>query len=247
MTALGSGNIDCRQDGTAARTAPRSIRRVRASYLFNTTIAGIDKADAILLIGTNPRWEAPMVNARIRKRYLKGGVKIAAIGPQAGSDLPGRCTRRRRRHARPDRQWQPRLRRSAEERQGADADSRHGRAGSARWRRDPRAGKSGRRCLRPDQRGLERLQRAADRGGPRRRSRARLRAPEQRPRHHRHPRRRAQGARSSSSISWAPTRSIPAISARPSSSIKAITATAARTAPTSCCPAPPIPRRTAPT
>ncbi len=82
MTALGSGNIDCRQDGAAVDP------KVRASYLFNTTIAGIDKADAILLIGTNPRWEAPMVNARIRKRYLKGSVKIAAIGPKYDLSYP---------------------------------------------------------------------------------------------------------------------------------------------------------------
>jgi len=38
-------------------------------------------ADACLLIGANPRWEAPIVNARLRKRYLQGGFKIAAIGP----------------------------------------------------------------------------------------------------------------------------------------------------------------------
>jgi NADH-quinone oxidoreductase subunit G len=82
MTSLGSGNLDCRQDGAAFDP------KVRASYLFNSTIAGIDKADAILLIGTNPRWEAPMVNARIRKRYLKGGVKIAAIGPKYDLTYP---------------------------------------------------------------------------------------------------------------------------------------------------------------
>jgi len=82
MTSLGSGNIDCRQDGAAVDP------KVRASYLFNTTIAGIEKADAILLIGTNPRWEAPMVNARIRKRYLKGGLKVAAIGPNIDLTYP---------------------------------------------------------------------------------------------------------------------------------------------------------------
>jgi NADH-quinone oxidoreductase subunit G len=76
MASLGSGNLDCRQDGAAVDP------KARVSYLFNSTIAGIDKADVILLVGTNPRWEAPVINARIRKRYLKGGVKIAAIGPQ---------------------------------------------------------------------------------------------------------------------------------------------------------------------
>jgi NADH-quinone oxidoreductase subunit G len=74
MTSLGSPHIDCRQDGA-------KLGGPRASYLFNTTIAGIDNADALLLIGTNPRWEAPVINARIRKRWLKGKFPIAAIGP----------------------------------------------------------------------------------------------------------------------------------------------------------------------
>jgi NADH-quinone oxidoreductase subunit G len=75
LTALGSPHLECRQDG--ARLDPRT----RAGYLFNTTIAGIERADACLLVGTNPRWEAALVNARLRKRYLRGGFKIAAIGP----------------------------------------------------------------------------------------------------------------------------------------------------------------------
>ena len=74
MGALGSANIDCRQDGAALDAGNR------ASYLFNSTIAGIDKADVILLVGSNPRWEAPVVNARIRKRHLKGGLKVASVG-----------------------------------------------------------------------------------------------------------------------------------------------------------------------
>ncbi len=76
MGALGSPHIDCRQDGA------RLGGGARAGYLFNTTIAGIDEADAILLIGTNPRWEAPIINARIRKRFLTGGLKIGVVGPQ---------------------------------------------------------------------------------------------------------------------------------------------------------------------
>ena len=60
---LGSPNIDCRQDGAALDPA-----HGRASYLFNSTIAGIDQADAILLVGTDPRHEAPVLNARILKR-----------------------------------------------------------------------------------------------------------------------------------------------------------------------------------
>ncbi|MCW5700490.1 MAG: molybdopterin-dependent oxidoreductase, partial [Rhodospirillales bacterium] len=77
LTALGSPHLDCRQDGAALDAG------TRASYLFNSTIAGIDQADAILLVGTNPRVEAPIVNARIRARFLTGQVQIAAIGPDA--------------------------------------------------------------------------------------------------------------------------------------------------------------------
>jgi NADH-quinone oxidoreductase subunit G len=75
MTALGSANMDCRQDGAALD--PKS----RASYLFNTTIAGIEQADALLIIGANPRTEAPILNARIRKRFLRGGFPIGVVGP----------------------------------------------------------------------------------------------------------------------------------------------------------------------
>jgi len=74
LSKLGSKNLDCRQDGA-------KLGGPRGSYIFNSGIAGIDQADAILLIGTNPRIEAPVLNARIRKRFLKGGCKIAAIGP----------------------------------------------------------------------------------------------------------------------------------------------------------------------
>ncbi len=76
LQALGCPNLDCRQDGANFDTT------ARAGYLFNTTIAGIEQADAILLIGTNPRLEAPVVNARIRKRYRDGGLKVGLIGPQ---------------------------------------------------------------------------------------------------------------------------------------------------------------------
>ncbi len=77
--ALGSANIDCRQDG--AKIDPSQ----RAGWLFNSTIAGIEQADAILLIGTNPRHEATLVNTRLRKRYLHGNVAIGLIGQ--GVDL----------------------------------------------------------------------------------------------------------------------------------------------------------------
>jgi NADH-quinone oxidoreductase subunit G len=82
MTALGSSNIDCRQDGAALDPA------CRAGYIFNTTIAGIEKADACLLIGTDPRREAAIINARLRKRWLRGGFAAAAIGPALDLTFP---------------------------------------------------------------------------------------------------------------------------------------------------------------
>src|SRR3546814_5980205 len=77
MTALGSPHLDCRQDG--AKLDPS----VRAGYVFNSGIAGIEAADAILLVGTNPRLEAPVLNARIRKRWMAGGLRVGVVGPQA--------------------------------------------------------------------------------------------------------------------------------------------------------------------
>jgi NADH-quinone oxidoreductase subunit G len=82
MSALSSPHIDCRQDGAALDPS------ARASWLFNSTIAGIEKADAILIVGSNPRWEAPVLNARIRKRYLKGGLKVGVIGPKLDLTYP---------------------------------------------------------------------------------------------------------------------------------------------------------------
>jgi len=75
LAGLGSTNMDCRQEGSAIDPS------VRASYLFNTSIAGIENADALLIIGSNPRIEAPVLNARIRKRYLQGGFKVGVVGP----------------------------------------------------------------------------------------------------------------------------------------------------------------------
>jgi NADH-quinone oxidoreductase subunit G len=82
LSGLGSTSLDCRQDGA------RLDAGCRAGYLFNTTIAGIEQADACLLVGTNPRWEAPLVNARLRKRYLRGGFRVAAIGPALDLTFP---------------------------------------------------------------------------------------------------------------------------------------------------------------
>ncbi|HEY4123673.1 MAG TPA: NADH-quinone oxidoreductase subunit NuoG, partial [Rhizomicrobium sp.] len=77
MTSLGVTNLECRQDGS-------KLGGLRPTYLFNSTIAGVDAADALILIGANPRWEAPVLNARIRKAWLNG-LKVANIG--AATDL----------------------------------------------------------------------------------------------------------------------------------------------------------------
>ncbi len=77
MTRLGSPNLDCRQDGAKLDPA-----RGRASYLFNPSIAGIERAGAILIVGANPRREAALLNARIRKRWRAGILPIGLIGPQ---------------------------------------------------------------------------------------------------------------------------------------------------------------------
>ena len=82
MTALGSPHIDCRQDGAALDPS------VRAGYVFNSTIAGIESADVCLLIGTNPRREAAVLNARLRKRFLQGGLRVLRVGPPADLTFP---------------------------------------------------------------------------------------------------------------------------------------------------------------
>jgi NADH-quinone oxidoreductase subunit G len=79
-TGLGSPSIDCRQDGAALDPALG-----RATYIFNSTIAGTDQAHAFLLVGTDPRLEAPVLNARIlkRSRQTQGKIPIAVIGEKA--------------------------------------------------------------------------------------------------------------------------------------------------------------------
>ena len=77
FTSLGSANQDCRQDGAKLDAARRDF------YCFNTSIAGIEEADSILIIGSNPRREAPVLNARIRKAWLASGIPIGLIGGDA--------------------------------------------------------------------------------------------------------------------------------------------------------------------
>ena len=74
--------MECSQDGADI------AGNARGSDVFNTTIAGIDEADAILIIGSNPRIEAPVMNARIRKKYLASGLPIAYIGQSVDLTYP---------------------------------------------------------------------------------------------------------------------------------------------------------------
>jgi len=74
--AMGVASLDCRQDGMVLGEGPR------ASWLFNSTIAGLEEADVVLLVGTNPRLEAPVLNARLRKRWLAGALRVGVVGEQ---------------------------------------------------------------------------------------------------------------------------------------------------------------------
>lgn len=82
MAGLGSANLDCRQDGAKLDAASR------CAYIFNSTVAGIDRASAALMIGTNPRAEAPVLNARIRKRWTQGGFEVGVIGTDIDMTYP---------------------------------------------------------------------------------------------------------------------------------------------------------------
>jgi NADH-quinone oxidoreductase subunit G len=83
MTRLGTKNIDARQRGSVI-----DPRWGRAAYVFNPTIPGIEQADALLIIGSNPRKEAAIINARIRKRWRAGGFPVAVIGEKADLTYP---------------------------------------------------------------------------------------------------------------------------------------------------------------
>jgi NADH-quinone oxidoreductase subunit G len=78
LSSIGSGMTDVRPAMSGIDPSmPRS------AYLFNPTIAGIEQADAIVIIGANPRREAALINARIRKTWRAKGLPIAVIGEQA--------------------------------------------------------------------------------------------------------------------------------------------------------------------
>ena len=83
MTAMGSGMTDVRPPMSGIDPSmPRS------AYLFNPTIAGIEEADAILIVGSNPRKEAAVLNARIRKAWRQRSTPIAVIGDHADLTYP---------------------------------------------------------------------------------------------------------------------------------------------------------------
>ncbi|MGH6816237.1 MAG: NADH-quinone oxidoreductase subunit NuoG [Hyphomicrobiaceae bacterium] len=87
MTRLGVARLECRQAGEHLDPGLG-----RAGYLFNTTFEGLERADAILLIGTNPRLEAAVPNSRIRKRWRQGGqtvdLTVGLIGEPADLTYP---------------------------------------------------------------------------------------------------------------------------------------------------------------
>lgn len=83
LDALNIANRDCRELGEALQAEPR------AGYLFNTSFAGAEEADALLLIGCNPREEASVFNARLRKSWLRGTLQhVGLIGPQVELHYP---------------------------------------------------------------------------------------------------------------------------------------------------------------
>ena len=71
---LGAVSLDCRQDGAKIGEGARE------SWLFNLTVAGLDACDALLLIGSNPRVESPVLNARIRKNWVSRDLKVGLVG-----------------------------------------------------------------------------------------------------------------------------------------------------------------------
>src|SRR5207249_2615089 len=83
MKALGAENLDRPQDGS--KLDPQLGRQ---SYLFNPTIAGIAAADAVLIVGSNPRREAAVLNARIRKRWRQGDLKVGLVGEKVDLTYP---------------------------------------------------------------------------------------------------------------------------------------------------------------
>lgn len=80
---LGSDNLALDQPGGSSPIAHGVD--VRSNYLFNSKVYGIEEADSILLVATNPRHEASVLNARIRKQYLRSDLEIGLVGEKFDS------------------------------------------------------------------------------------------------------------------------------------------------------------------
>jgi NADH dehydrogenase (ubiquinone) Fe-S protein 1 len=81
VNRLGSDNLTL--DQTRGDQPPAHGVDIRSNYLFNSTIPGLEEADVILLIGTNPRHEAAVLNSRIRKRWLHSPLEVGLVGEAA--------------------------------------------------------------------------------------------------------------------------------------------------------------------
>lgn len=81
MNGIGAGN-------TVAEGMEGVGADARSSYLFNSNIVGVEDADVVLLIGSDPRVEAPVLNARLRRANVAGGTHVASIGPHGDLTYP---------------------------------------------------------------------------------------------------------------------------------------------------------------
>ncbi len=82
MQSLDVPHLECRQDGASYDVSKRG------NYIMNTPIGWLEKADVVLFVGTNPRLEAPRVNSRLRKAYLRGDLKAYNIGQPVDLTYP---------------------------------------------------------------------------------------------------------------------------------------------------------------
>jgi NADH dehydrogenase (ubiquinone) Fe-S protein 1 len=78
VNRLGSDNLTLDQVG--GHLPPAHGVDIRSNYLFNSTIPGLEEGDVILLVDTNPRHEAAVLNSRIRKNWLNSGLEVGFIG-----------------------------------------------------------------------------------------------------------------------------------------------------------------------
>merc|ERR1719409_2228772 len=74
MNQAGCENLECRQDGADL------LPDLRGGYLLNTGLEGTEDSDCVLLVGTNPRHEAPLFNTRLRKCVVRNDIDVGYIG-----------------------------------------------------------------------------------------------------------------------------------------------------------------------